>query len=119
MKIKNSDVLYLIHSLEKHFGKKYPELTKYVIENNFEFEENNQTFCFTGYSEIHDFFRVCVNFRELEVFRYDFYKIEIKGDKIIFYDFYDKILFEKPFDQKVDLKNVPYKALSKFYKDGV
>ena len=117
MKLQTNDILNLLDSFEKHFKKDISKLKTYVLENNYCIEENNDSFKFTGYTEIHDFFRLCVDFKELENLRFDFYKIEIKEDKLIFFDYYDKILFEKPIEQCCDLKNVPYKALAKFFKD--
>ena len=117
MKLTTNDILSLLDSFEKYFKKDISLLKKYVLDNNYSFDETNDSFKFTGYTEIHDFFRLCVNFKELESFRFDFYKIDIVSDKMLFYDYYDKIIFEKQIDQKCDLKNVPYKALAKFFKD--
>jgi len=115
--IDTNEVLKIILAVEKHFKIDLKKFNDYVKENNFVFEEKNNSFVFTGYTEIHDFFRLCVNFNELEPFRFDFYKIVISKDSVDFYDFKDKLLFEKKIDQEVDLKNVPYKALIKFLKD--
>ena len=117
MIIDTNEVLKIILAVEKHFKIDLKKFNDYVKENNFVFEEKNNSFVFTGYTEIHDFFRLCVNFKELEPFRFDFYKIVISNDSINFYDFKDKLLFKKKIDQEVDLKNVPYKALIKFLKD--
>lgn len=117
MKLQTSDILCLLDSFGKHFKKDVSSIKAYVLANDYCFEENNDSFKFTGYTEIHDFFRLCVNFKELEFARFDFYKMELKGDKLVFFDFYDQILFEKPIDQCCDLKDVPYKALAKFFKE--
>ena len=115
--IKTNEILKIISAVEKHFKINLQKLNDYVIDNNFSFEEKNNSFIFTGYTEIHDFFRLCVNFKDLEPYRFDFYKIVICGDLIYFYDYHDKVLFERTIDQKIDLKNVPYKAIIKFLKD--
>lgn len=119
MKFKTEEITEILFSLEKYFKKDYSKLRDFVTKKSYSYEENNNSFCLTGYTEIHDFFRFCVNFRELEDFRFELYKIEITDAEILFYDFYDKVLFKKPLEQQIDVKGVSYKALNKFFKDGV
>lgn len=119
MKFETNELKELVVSLEKYFKKDYSKIKEFIEESNYTYEENNNSFCLTGYTEIHDFFRFCVNFRELEKYRFELYKIEITENEILFYDFYDKVLFKKSLEQQIDVKGVSYKALNKFFKDGV
>ena len=116
MKYTKNEIIILINSLEKYFKIEYNDLKEYIEQNNYCYEQVVNEFNFTGYTELHDFFRLHVSFNELEHLRSNFYKVVFKETELVFYDFYDKILVSVPVDFKIDIQNVNFKAFLKFLK---
>lgn len=94
----------------------YRDLKDYVNQCDYSFEKKPKEFNFTGYTELHDFFRLHVSFNELETLRSAFYKVVFLEEELVFYDFYDKILVRVPVDFKIDIQSVNFKAFLKFLK---